>query len=166
MAEKKKIIETKVVHDGPFNFKDFYSFFYTLLGDSEYGVAEKSYKEKTKGDSKELEIHWEAKRKIDDYFQFFWKISIRVLGLKKTEVMKGGRKVSMDSGSLEIKIVGMLVSDYQEKWEGTPLLKFLRKVYDNFVVKKTAKEYEERIGEEVKDASDQLKALLVLEGKR
>lgn len=166
MAEKKKVYEEKIKYDGPFDFKDTYSFIYSILSDWGYGVAEKEYSEKSKGDSKELEIKWEANRKVTDYFKFQLKVEWRILGLKKGEFVKDGKKVTKDSGSLEIKLVGILIRDYQDKWSDTPFLAFLRRIYEKFVIKSEIEEHENEVEKEVREAVDQTKAFLVLESRR
>ncbi|MFC1685507.1 hypothetical protein ACFLZZ_00615 [Nanoarchaeota archaeon] len=166
MAEKDKIFEEKLVHDGIFDLKNTYNFLYTLLTDDEFSMEENSYKEKNAGTSKEIEIAWTAKKKISDYFRFLVKISWRVLGMQTVEVTKDGQKVKMNKGLLEIKIAGFLERDYENKWESSALYKFLRGVYDQFVVAKTIKGYEGKLGEEMSAAINQLKSFLVLEAKR
>lgn len=166
MGEKDKLIEEKIKYEGLFNFKDVYNFLYTYLIDNEYMVEEKVYTEKVKGgDAKEIEIAWLAKRKITDYFRFILKVDWRILGMKTVEVMKDGKKVKMNSGLLEIKFVGFLERDYDNKWEGSALFRFFRGVYDQFVIKSTIKGYEQILIGELLEGVNQLKSFLVIEGK-
>ena len=166
MAEKEKVVEEKIKYDGTLDFKEAYSFLYTLFSDWGYGLVEKEYVEKAKPDSKDLEVKWEGKKKVDDYFKYTVKIEWRILGLKNIEVMKDGKKEKAQSGSLEIKFVGILEKDYEDKWSGTPFLKFLRGVYDKFVIKQLKNQYEDTLRDEVKDALNQMKAFFSLEAKR
>ena len=166
MSEKNKIVEKKLKYVGIFDFKDAYSFLYTLISDWGYGLNEKSYSEKVKGDSKEIDISWEGSRKIDDYFKFELLIDWKILGLKDAEVMKDGKKIKANSGEVEIKMTGILVKDYEDKWSGTPFMKFLRGVYDKFVIAKTTEEYEDKLTAEVEEAVDEMKAFFVLEAKK
>jgi len=166
MVEKDRIIEQKVAYDGIFDFKETYSFLYTLLIDGEYIVEEKSYSEKSKPDSKEIEVSWDAKRKVTDYVRYHLKISWRILGLKEIEVMRDGKKIKANSGKLEIKIAGFLETDYENKWEATAFFRFLRGVYDKFIINTTLEKYEDGLFEEVEESVNQMKTFLVLEAKR
>lgn len=166
MGDKDKITEEKLTHDGVFDLKDIYNFIYTYFIDNEYVIEEKSYKEKTTGDAKEIEINWLAKKKINDYFRLLIKIDWRVLRMVSVEVMKEGRKVKANRGSLEVKFTAFLERDYESKWESSSFYKFLRGVYDEFVIKKTIQGYEEKVSKEMADAVNQTKSFLVLEGKR
>ena len=166
MAEKDKIAEEKVVHDGLFDMKDVYNFLYTFFVDNEYRIEERVYKEKNIGGAKEIEINWLIKRKINDYFRFQIKADWRILKMTTVEVMKEGKKVVMNKGNLEIKFQAYLERDYENKWESSAFYKFLRSVYDEFIIKKTIKGYEEKIDGELNEVVNQLKSFLVLEGKR
>jgi len=165
MAEKDKIAEKKVKHDGIFNFKETYGFLHTLLTDLGYAVEEKGYGEKTKPEGKEIDVHWVAKRKISDYFRFILKIDWLV-HMTPVEVVRDGVKIKANKGDIEIKIIGFLERDYEHKWEATAFLRFLRGVYDRYIIKTTIEGYAEDLISDVNEMTNQLKAFLVLEAKR
>jgi len=162
MAEKNKIYETKVKHSGIFDFREVYSFLYTVLTDMEYSVEEKTYSEKTKGDQKEIELYWVAKRKVSDYFRFQIKVDWRILRMTNAEVVKDGVKTSVNKGDFECKIYCFLEKDYENRWENSPLMKFLRGIYDKYIIKSTVEGYEAQIEKETLDIVNQLKAFLAL----
>jgi len=166
MAEKDKIFSGKVVKKGIFNFKDLYAFTYDWLVGEGYKVTEKKYEEEITGDSKKVEIQWETKKKISDYFRFMIKVDWRFLNLKDIEVVKEGKKEKMNSGTAEIKINGILVKDYEHKWEDQPIWKFLRGVYDRYIIKSRIDSYEDKIKEETEEFIAQCKSFLALEGKQ
>ena len=70
MAEKDKLYKSKVKQTGVFNFNDLYEFLYDYLSDQNYDIFEDKYVEKLKGDSKDLEIKWTAKKSVSDYFAY------------------------------------------------------------------------------------------------
>jgi hypothetical protein len=166
MGELDKIAETKIKHDGIFDFKEVYRFLYAQAADLEYEIEERVYSEKNSAKGKEVEIHWLAKRKISDYFKFRIKIDWLILGMTDVEVVKGGVKLNMNKGSLEIKFTVYLEKDYEERWSSTAFLKFLRGVYDNYIIRGRISDYEDKLCLEMNEISEQLKAFLVLEAKR
>jgi hypothetical protein len=89
-----------------------------------------------------------------------------ILGLKSVEVQREGKKLKMNSGQVELKIKGVLVKDYEHKWEDRPIWKFLRGVYDRYIVKSRIEDYEDKLKEEVEEFIAQSKAFLVIEGMR
>ncbi len=166
MAEKDTIFKGKVQKKGIFDFKEFYKFTYDWLCGEDYKVIEKKYSEEITGDSKKIEIKWEAKKKISDYFRFMIKADWKVINLKDIEVQREGRKIKMNSGEPEIKVTGILVKDYEHRWEDQPFWKFLRGIYDRYIIKSRIEEYQDKIKEETEEFIAQCKSFLALEGKR
>ena len=166
MAEKDTVFSGKFKQKGIFDFKDFYGFTYDWLKGEGYKVTEKVYSEEITGDSKKIEIDWECKKKVSDYFQFVIKVKWMVLGLKNVEVQREGKKLKMNSGQIEVKVGGVLVKDYEHKWEDHPSWKFLRGIYDRYIVKSRIDQYEGNLRDEVEEFIAQSKAFLVIEGKR
>jgi len=166
MGEKEKVTELKVKHSGIFDFREVYSFVYTLFSDLEYSVEEKNYSEKTKGDQKEIEVNWLAKRKVSDYFRFLIKVDIKTFRMTSTEVVKEGVKTSVNKGDFEIKFTAFLDKDYENRWENTALLKFLRGLYERYIIRSTIETYSKMVEDETKSFANQTKALLDLSGKQ
>ena len=164
MSEKDKICEGKINHEGIFDYKDLYRFMYTWLTDYEYFIEEKVYTEKAKPEGKEVEIHWIARRKISDYFRFILKIDWNIFGMTSVEIVKDNIKVKANKGRIEIKITAFLEKDYENKWETSSFLKFLRGVYDRFIIKGRIENYEDKVAEELDELVAQTKAFLALEG--
>ena len=166
MVEKKTILAEKLKQIGIFNFKDYYNFMYDWLRNEGYDVVEKAYLEKVNGDSKDIEVKWEATRRISDYFKYKIELKWVLLGIKDATVEKEGKKIKMNSGSLEINFTSWLLKDPEQKWENKPWAKFLRGIYDKFIIRNRIEEYENELLNDTNELVDQGKAFLVLEAKR
>lgn len=166
MAEKDTVFSSKLKQTGIFNFKDFYEFTYDWLTDENYTVIEKKYTEKISGDAKDIEIKWESIKQVSDYFQFVIKMHWRILGMKTVEAQKGDKKVKSNTGLLEIKFAGVLVKDYENRWETNAFMKFLRGIYDKYIIRGRIEDYEGKVYSEIQELINQCKAFLVLESKR
>jgi len=166
MGEKEKVTELKIKHSGIFDFREVYSFIYTLLSDLEYSVEEKNYAEKTKGDQKEIEVNWMAKRKISDYFKFIIKVDVRTFRMTNADVVKDGVKTSVNKGDFEVKFTAFLEKDYENRWENTAFLKFLRGLYEKYIISSTIRSYCGMLEDEANSLTNQTKALLDLSGKK
>ncbi len=166
MAEKDTVFSGKIKQKGLFHFKNFYAFSYDWLTGEDYRVTEKVYSEEITGDSKVIKIEWQAKKKISDYFRFIIQVKWLILDLKDAEVVKEGKKVKMNIGTVEIKVKGVLVKDYEHKWEDHPFWKFLRGTYDRYIIKSRIEEYEDKLKEETDEFIAQCKSYLAIEGKR
>ncbi|MEK6820148.1 MAG: hypothetical protein AABX71_00365 [Nanoarchaeota archaeon] len=166
MVEKDLVFTGKVKQKGIFAFKELYKFCYVWLVDKEYWVVEKGYTEKIGAEGKDIEVHWEATRKISDYFRFYLKIDWMILGMKNVEVEKNGVKVGMNKGYPEIKITAILEKDYEHRWENKAVLKFLRGLYDRYIIRARIEKYEDQIHEEGDEFLAQVKSFLAIEGTR
>ena len=165
MVEVDKVYESKFKFTGIFDFKAFYNFVYQWLVDYRYPIIEeRSYTEKIKPEGKEVEIHWFARRKISDYFRFLLKVDWLILGMTAVEVQKGNIKTKMNKGVIEVKVTGYLEKDYEHRWEASGVSKFLRVLYDRYVIRSRVEQYEEKVMMEVDELVAQAKAYLALEG--
>lgn len=167
MAEKETIFSSKTTYNGFFNFSDFYNFCHSWLTE-ETGllIIEKKYSEKLMGDSKGIEIKWEGHKDITDYFRMEIKVDFRILGLTKVDLNQNGVKVSTNKGSVEMKITGTLSRDYKGKFETTAFRKFLREIYEKWIIPSRIDEFQGKIAMECDEFLSQAKAYLDLEGKR
>jgi len=165
MVEKDFVFSGKIRQRGVFEYPELYRFCYMWLVDKGYWVTEKTYSEKVNPDGKEVEIEWEAKRKISDYFRYLLIVKWRILGLKEVEAERDGAKITLSKGFPEIKVDAVLEKDYEHRWEGTAFLKFLRGLYDRYIVRGRIEQYELKIYSEADEFLAQIKAFLALEGK-
>lgn len=164
MVEKDKVWSGKLKQTGIVDFRELYKFAYDWLIDEGYFVIEKEYNEKIKPSEKEVVLKWEAFRKISDYFRFYLKLSWRVI-MTPVEIEKDGKKIKAERAYVEIKIDGILEKDYEHRWENSGFLKFLRGVYDRYLVRGRIENYEIKLYEEIEEFRREVKGFLTLTGK-
>jgi len=162
--EKDFVFKGKVKNTGPFDFKEFYKFLYEWLLHKEYWVVEREYTEKQAQNGKEIVVKWDASRRISDYFRFMFKIEFRLFGIKKVEVEYEGKKMELDKGLMELHFQCILEKDYEQRWETSPFMKWLRTTYDRYVIRARIEDYEDRIFEEADEFLGQAKAFLAHSG--
>ena len=167
MVEKEEIYSSKIKHNGVFSFKDFYKFCYDWLKEEEnFALVEKKYSEKISGNEKEIDVEWEASKKMTDYFRFDIKVKIAVKGLTNVELNVGNAKVKTNKGSVEISLKGILARDYEGKFETNAFNKFIRSIYEKWVINNRINEFEGKVASTCDEFLGQSKAYLDLEGKR
>jgi hypothetical protein len=167
MAEKDKIFSTTTKYVGIFNLSNLYKFCYDWLSEeTDLIVAEKKYTEKLKGTDKDVEIEWEGTRKVNDYFKRQVDVKFTIKGLKKVDVNKGGKTVSTNEGEVKMEVKGILVRDYDSKFEVSPFYKFLRATYDKWIIPSTVEALKDKLAEDCVEFLEQTKAYLDLEGKK
>jgi len=165
--EKDKIFSSKVKYEGIMDFKEFYKFCYQWLSEeTALDIIENKYAEKISGDSKNIKVEWAGSRKVTDYFKFLIEVKFEVLNLTSVEITKDGRKLKMNNGSVEVAVKGTLIRDYEGKFEKTATRKFLRGIYEKWVIYSRVKEYEGKLIGDCNEFLSQAKAFLDLEGKR
>ncbi len=167
MPEKETIFSSKIKYSGIFSFKDFYKFCYEwLTEETGLGLVENGYSEKIDGATKKIGVKWSGEKKLTDYFRFDVEVSINADGLKEIEIAQGGAKVRTNQGSVEVGIKGILVKDYEGKFETTAFKKFLRGIYEKWVIPSAIEEYQGKISSASDAFLNQAKAYLDLEGKK
>ena len=167
MAEKDDVFSSRVKFKGIFSFGDFYNFcYYWLSDDIGLRMMETKYTEKITGDSKTIDIKWRGEKEMTDYFRFDIEVDFRIDGLKKVEISQNGVKVESNTGSVEVKVKGILIRDYDGKFETSAFRKFLRGIYEKWVIKPRIDEFKIKISEDCDEFLTQSKAYLDLEGKK
>ena len=167
MAEKDTIFSSSLKYKGIFSFQDFYKFCYDwLVEETGLDVAETKYVEKLTGDSKNIDVEWTGEKKVTDYFKFEIKVDFEIIGLTKVEVMQNGVKVNTNKGSVKVKVKGILVRDYDGKFEKDAIRKFLRSIYEKWIITSRIDQMEGKLVEACDEFLGQAKAYLDLEGKR
>lgn len=167
MAEKETIFSSKVEYGGIFSFRDFYKFCYEWLKE-ETGLelGETKYEEKIIGDAKKILIEWKGFREVTDYFKFELEVKFKIDKLTNVEISEGGAKVTTNKGTVSVDVKGNLIRDYKGKFEGTAFKKFLRGIYEKWVIPARVKEYEDKLAQDCDEFLGQAKAYLDLEGKK
>ncbi len=166
MGEADKIYGSKVKFEGVFNFKDFYKFCYNwLIDETGLEIIEKKYSEKIKGAGKELDIEWNCNKKLSDYFKFDMKVEFKAIAMTDVEINKGGAKIKANKGEVSIKISSKIIRDYDGKFEVSPTQKFIRSIYEKWVIRSRIEAVENKIIGDSDEFLGQAKAFLDIEGK-
>ena len=166
-GEKDIIFTSKIKSTGIFSFKDFYKFCYVwFIDEGGFDVAEEKYKEKLSGNSKNIEIEWLASKKITDYFKFEIKVDYKIENLTDVEVTKDGVKSKTNKGGVEVGVKGVLVRDYDGKFDKDAFRKFLRGVYEKYIIAARRMQFENNLVGLCNEFLEQAKAYLDLEGKK
>ena len=168
MAEEETIFSSTIKHTGIFSFADFYKFCYEWITEETAidPLTETKYEEKLKGDEKEIIVEWEGEKELTDYFRFDVKIKFDIRALKNIEIEQNKKKIKTNDGSVKLNIKGILVRDYKGKFETRAFNKFLRSIYEKWVIPARIEEYEGKIAGKCDEFLGQAKSYLDLEGKR
>ena len=167
MAEKNIVFSSKVKYDGIFSFGGFYKFCYDYLMDEMgFSVAEGKYAEKVIGDKKEIVVEWKGEAIINDYFKYELKIVFSIFNLANVEIEQEGRREKTNKGEVEIKVVGVMMTDHKGQYETKPIMRFVRDIYERWVIPARIEKIEEKLIAGCDEFLGQAKSYLDLEGKK
>ena len=154
MSEVDYVIpELKIGKEGVFDLKEVYNLVNTFLLQRGHDVTEKEHAYDEKGS---LKIKWEAERKVDDYTKFCIEVTITGSGVKDVEL----KKKKALSGKFSIKLESYLKKDYEDTWEQRPIQKFLRGLYDKFIIGSKFDKYAKELKEETYALYNEVKSYL------
>ena len=86
----------------------------------------------------EILYEFQAKRKVEDYYEWEVNVTIETFDLHDIEVvLKDGARKKMSKGRLWIRLSGRCITDYEGVWEKSAFLAQLKSFYNKYVVKKT-----------------------------
>lgn len=166
MPEKSTVLEETVKHKGFFNYSELYTFMYQWLKDEGYLVKEEEYQEKLTAGGKEIRIKWTAIKKVTDYFLNSITVKWHIIAMNDAEIERDGKKEKTNKGDLKLVFIAELVRDYEKRWESSAFYKFLRGLYDRYIVKNNIDEFEDRLWDKLEGYIEQTKAFLVLEWRK
>ncbi len=146
-----------------FNLDELYKLLLRWFELHNYDFQEQEYRDEDLGEGKKhLEIKWYAEKKIDDYFKFVMEINFFIIGLESVEIEREGVKHKTNRGEIEMRTKAYILKDWQAKFEQTALMKFLRDVYDKYIIRARIEGYEGELYEETYKILDEFKAFLNL----
>lgn len=166
MVEKDNIVKESVKYAGLGDFKAGYAYARRWLDEEGYTVIEDKYSEKISGNAKEIEVNWTASKKLTDYYKSVLKFTWRILGMTDVEVEIEGKRKNMNKFvELLIETKGILEKDYDNKWEPSAFQKFLKDIYQKYVVIERTREKEDEVKNTVQSFKEEMKAFFELSGR-
>lgn len=103
------------------------------------------------GGVKEVWIRWRAYKDAPDapFLAYYLDLDFHGLGLTKTDVVKEGTKMSLDKGEVEVAIKAFIEKKYEKKFDENWLLKDVKKLFTERIYKKTLKQREKELFQEM-----------------
>ncbi len=163
MAEKKIVVEEQTLdYKGLFDTKELYAEIDQWIREHGYDRYEKKSNEEVTEDGRKLFIELEPWKKLSDYCKSELNIEITMDEITDVEVEHDGITEELQRGSIHVNVQGRLITDYENKWEGTPLYQFIRTVIDKFIRKTQTEEFENECAQDCDDLREEMKAFLNL----
>jgi len=153
MAEVDYVIpELKISRTGVIDFKEVYDLMEAFLLQKRYDLVEK---EQGFDENGSFKMKWWAFKKVDDYTTFNIEVTASGSGIKDVLL----KKKKALSGKFVIKFESYLEKDYEGRWE-EPVQKFLRGLYDKFILGSKFDVYIKELKEETYALYNEVKSYL------
>lgn len=165
MVEKDVLIVEKMATSGIFDFSGFYSYAHSWFINENYAVYELRYSEKVSGNSRDIIIEWVAIKRYSDYFKFEIGLEFKIKDLNDVEVEIDGKKKKSNKGNIDIEIKGVLVKDPDSRWDLSPFSRFMRDVYNKYIVPSRIDQVKDLLIADAKKFKEETKAYFDLVGK-
>jgi len=156
--EEITVASARIKYAGKFDLGDYYRLLYDLFRSLGYDVEEQKYKHKTKPEGDEIELEWNCYKKVDDYTRFKIFAKTLIVGLHKVQVQVEGVTTSKHVGDCELSFKAVLQTDFTNRWETHPFLKFMKGFYDAYIYKGQLEEWKVKILEDMNTVENEMKA--------
>ena len=128
-TERDLIIkELKIKQKAQFNMVELYHTIKAWFDINKYSVHETEHEERIDNGKKLLLIKFRGFKEIDDYTKFQIDYAITV---KDYELTEGDKEKLMD-GNFGTAMKGLIITDYEDNWGKSPVIKFIKGVADKF----------------------------------
>ncbi|MFH1376204.1 MAG: hypothetical protein ABIH25_01065 [Candidatus Woesearchaeota archaeon] len=159
MSEVDYIIrDLKISQRAQFNMIEFYKTIKSWFEINRYDFYERDYQEVQKGKKKNVKITWIGEKEINDYSKLVIKVNIK---LDNYEIIENTKEKLVD-GKLSISFESLVESDYEKKWEISPIWQFIRSVSDKYFTEKKRKMFEKELHNDTYDICTKVKTFLNL----
>ena len=157
MTEVDRVLSPIFIkYEGNLDVKEIYKLIKDFLTDKRYDIDEKEHNYSEKGS---LKMKWEATQNINDYVQFQIEVTVKGSGLKKIKL----NKRDAFSGKFEVEIEAKINKDFRDYYEGKPIIKFFRELFDYTVKGAEMGKLNNQVKDETYALFDEIKAYLGLQ---
>jgi hypothetical protein len=163
MAEREIVVDKmRLTYEGLFEATELYRHIDEWCRSRGYDKCENKNIEKITPEGKYIEIEIEPWKKLTDYARAIIKLRIIMTDVKEVEVEKDGIKVRQNQGKIQLVFDGYLQTDYENRWEGSPLFYFLRTIWDKYIYKLYTETLKKNVLDDVNHLSSTIKSFLNL----
>ena len=127
-----------VQYKGIFDMDDLYQSIADFFRRKKFKFYEKQQRSRKPGPfGAEVLYQFEAKREVEDYYEWQVFINIETFDLRDIEVVaKDGTKRKMSKGRLWVQIWGNVSTDYEKIWEKSAFMAYLKSFYNKYIIRK------------------------------
>ncbi|MDP2750221.1 MAG: hypothetical protein Q8O89_05290 [Nanoarchaeota archaeon] len=127
----------RIKYDGIFDWEGLYRMIYDWMMFRGYYFEEVGIKHKVPNPmGAEIKYELSGWRKTTPYMMEWIRIYVIFYDLREVEVVKEGKKKKLAKGKMIMEVYGNIETDWQHMWDKTMFGKYLKEMYDKFIMKK------------------------------
>ncbi|MFH1210816.1 MAG: hypothetical protein V1645_02765 [archaeon] len=146
----------KVSQEATFDMKELYKLGRAWYSKHGYDFYEKEYISSFKEEGKNASIKWEGDKKVDDYIKFHVDVRVKFKNLREIQ----GKKKIMNIGEASFSVESYIERDYESNWDVGFMTKFIRGVYDTFVIRGKIDKDKQRLASEANELYHEIRTFL------
>jgi hypothetical protein len=163
MAEKKIVIEKQeMTYKGLLDIKKLFKEIDQWIREHGYDRYERKNEETVTKDGRQIYIELEPWKSISDYAKAELHVEIDIRDIHDVEVEHDGITEELQRGECHFTFQARLITDYENKWEGSPLYQFIRTIIDKFIHKTQTDTFENECADDCNALREEIKAFLNL----
>lgn len=125
------IFKNRIVHEGPFDINLIYKVVKDWFSKHKYDYTELENTVNFKPKGAEIKLRMRGERAVTSYYKFTINVNFLILETEKVKI----KDKTLDSGWLEMRMDVSLELDYRKRFEKTKFAKFIRFLYNNYIIK-------------------------------
>lgn len=132
-----------VQYKGILDMQDLYESIADFLRQKKFKLYEKQQRLRKPGPfGSEILYQFEAKRKVEEYYQWIVNVNIETFDMHDIDVvLKDGTKKKMAKGRIWVQLFGKVETDYEKVWEKSAFLAQLKSFYNKYIIRKRLESY-------------------------
>jgi len=163
MAERQAVVDhMRLTYEGLFSVTELYKTIDRWLRDKGYDKCEQKNIEKVTPEGKYIEIQIEPWKKLSDYAKSVIKLRMIMDEVKEVEVERDNKKVKLNQGKIQMIFDAFLETDYEHRWEGSPLFYFFKVIIDKYISKPFTSGYQNNVLDDLNHFHSLIKSFLNL----
>lgn len=166
MAEVQTVVPKESLSiEGIFSVKEVHDVIMDWIFTKGYVPIESKAQQVVKKDSKFFEYTFMPFKKLSDYAKSEAKIVVSAFDCKDIVVEVAGKKRKMQEGRIIVTVEGLLVTDYESKWEKTGWLYAFRVIFEKYIISPFISDFEKQAVGDVNHLISQLRGYFNLQKK-
>ena len=157
LGRENRVVTSYIKQKAEFSINDLINRATSWYYKYRYYFTEKEHTEKVKPEGLEMEIQWDGKRKIDEYFMFNIRVHLFVWRYKPVKLDEEGKIIKQGQGEIEIIVYGDLIKDWRNTYPKKGFGDFLRVANERFFLKDRIEKLEGKLRTECQDLMNLIK---------